>query len=85
LLEDGAQAHGSRRDGSRAARSATLGTFSFYVTKNLGAAGEGGMVLTRRADVAQALRQLRDHGSPAKYVHARIGTNSRLQRSRPRS
>ena len=79
LLEDGAQAHGSKRDGLACGALGDLGTFSFYVTKNLGAAGEGGMVLTRRADVAQALRQLRDHGSPAKYVHARIGTNSRLQ------
>jgi dTDP-4-amino-4,6-dideoxygalactose transaminase len=79
ILEDGAQAHGSRRDGYACGALGDAGTFSFYVTKNLGAAGEGGMVLTRREDVAKALRQLRDHGSPAKYVHARLGTNSRLQ------
>jgi dTDP-4-amino-4,6-dideoxygalactose transaminase len=79
LLEDGAQAHGSRRDGAACGTLGDAGTFSFYVTKNLGAAGEGGMVLTQRADVAKNLRELRDHGSPAKYVHARIGTNSRLQ------
>jgi dTDP-4-amino-4,6-dideoxygalactose transaminase len=79
LLEDGAQAHGSSRDGAFCGTLGDAGTFSFYVTKNLGAAGEGGMVLTQRADVATALRQLRDHGSPAKYVHTRIGTNSRLQ------
>lgn len=78
LLEDGAQAHGATRDGHACGALGDLGTFSFYVTKNLGAAGEGGMVLTRDAKVAAALRQLRDHGSPAKYVHARIGTNSRL-------
>jgi dTDP-4-amino-4,6-dideoxygalactose transaminase len=78
LLEDGAQAHGARRDEHACGALGDAGTFSFYVTKNLGAAGEGGMVLTRRADVAQAMRELRDHGSPQKYVHARIGTNSRL-------
>lgn len=79
LLEDGAQAHGARRDGIACGALGDAGTFSFYVTKNLGAAGEGGMVLTNRDDVALALRRLRDHGSPQKYVHARIGTNSRLQ------
>ncbi|MBM3989697.1 MAG: DegT/DnrJ/EryC1/StrS family aminotransferase [Planctomycetes bacterium] len=79
LLEDGAQAHGSRRDGVACGTLGDAGTFSFYVTKNLGAAGEGGMVLTHSAAVAAHLRELRDHGSPAKYVHARIGTNSRLQ------
>lgn len=79
LLEDGAQAHGSRRDGAACGTLGDAGTFSFYVTKNLGAAGEGGMVLTQSAAVAKNLRELRDHGSPAKYVHARIGTNSRLQ------
>lgn len=79
LLEDGAQAHGARRDGHACGALGDAGTFSFYVTKNLGAAGEGGMVLTRHAEVALSLRRLRDHGSPQKYVHARIGTNSRLQ------
>lgn len=79
LLEDGAQAHGARRDGEACGTLGDAGTFSFYVTKNLGAAGEGGLVLTQRDDVALALRRLRDHGSPQKYVHARIGTNSRLQ------
>jgi dTDP-4-amino-4,6-dideoxygalactose transaminase len=79
LLEDGAQAHGARRDGECCGTLGDAGTFSFYVTKNLGAAGEGGMVLTQRDDVAVALRRLRDHGSPEKYVHQRIGTNSRLQ------
>jgi len=79
LLEDGAQAHGARREGAACGTLGDAGTFSFYVTKNLGAAGEGGMVVTRDAETAQALRRLRDHGSPKKYVHAEIGTNSRLQ------
>jgi dTDP-4-amino-4,6-dideoxygalactose transaminase len=79
LLEDGAQAHGARRDGYACGALGDAGTFSFYVTKNLGAAGEGGMIVTQREDTAKRVRQLRDHGSPAKYVHACIGTNSRLQ------
>jgi dTDP-4-amino-4,6-dideoxygalactose transaminase len=78
LLEDGAQAHGAWRDGYACGTLGDAGTFSFYVTKNLGAAGEGGMVLTASAEVARELRLLRDHGSPAKYVHARLGTNSRM-------
>lgn len=78
ILEDGAQAHGAARDGYGCGGVGDAGTFSFYVTKNLGAAGEGGMVLTNSDATAKILRQLRDHGSPAKYVHERIGTNSRL-------
>lgn len=78
VLEDGAQAHGARRDGYACGSLGDAGTFSFYVTKNLGAAGEGGLVLTRSAEVARALRELRDHGSPQKYVHTAVGTNSRL-------
>ncbi|HTF86793.1 MAG TPA: DegT/DnrJ/EryC1/StrS family aminotransferase [Planctomycetota bacterium] len=78
ILEDGAQAHGAKRDGYACGGIGDAGTFSFYVTKNLGAAGEGGMVLTNDESTAKSLRELRDHGSPAKYVHARIGTNSRL-------
>lgn len=78
ILEDGAQAHGATRDGHACGALGDAGTFSFYVTKNLGAAGEGGLVVTDRDDVNERLRELRDHGSPAKYVHTRIGTNSRL-------
>jgi len=78
LLEDGAQAHGARRDGHACGALGDAGAFSFYVTKNLGAAGEGGMVLTQKAELAARLRRLRDHGSSAKYVHAELGTNSRL-------
>lgn len=78
ILEDGAQAHGATRDGHACGALGDAGTFSFYVTKNLGAAGEGGLVVTQRDDVAERLRQLRDHGSPEKYVHTEIGTNSRL-------
>ncbi len=78
LLEDGAQAIASRRDDYACGEIGDAATLSFYVTKNLGAAGEGGMIVTRHEHVAQRLRRLRDHGSPAKYVHAMVGTNSRL-------
>ncbi len=79
LLEDAAQAHGAERDGLRAGEVGDAAAFSFYPTKNLGAAGEGGMVLSNDKEVDAHLRRLRDHGSPAKYEHAEIGTNSRLQ------
>jgi dTDP-4-amino-4,6-dideoxygalactose transaminase len=78
LLEDGAQAHGARRDGVRCGELGDAAGFSFYPTKNLGGAGDGGMTLTRREDVAARLRRLRDHGSSVKYIHDEVGTNSRL-------
>jgi dTDP-4-amino-4,6-dideoxygalactose transaminase len=79
VFEDGAQAHGARRDGEMCGTTGDAGAFSFYPTKNLGACGEGGMIVTRRTDVFERARRLRDHGSPAKYLHSEIGTNSRLQ------
>jgi dTDP-4-amino-4,6-dideoxygalactose transaminase len=51
---------------------------SFYPTKNLGACGDGGMVLTRRADVAERVRLLRDHGARRRYVHEELAGSSRL-------
>jgi dTDP-4-amino-4,6-dideoxygalactose transaminase len=78
LVEDAAQAHGATRDGRAAGALGDAAGFSFYPTKNLGAAGEGGLVLTQDADMAKRLRELRDHGSTAKYVHGHVGTNSRL-------
>jgi len=79
LVEDAAQAHGARRGSYSCGTLGDAAAFSFYPTKNLGAAGEGGMVLTSRADTAERLRRLRDHGSAEKYVHDEVGTNSRLQ------
>jgi dTDP-4-amino-4,6-dideoxygalactose transaminase len=79
VLEDGAQAHGAERDGARCGALGHAGTYSFYPTKNLGAAGEGGLVTTNDAAIATRLRELRDHGSPAKYRHAHVGTNARMQ------
>ncbi len=78
LVEDGAQAHGAERDGVRCGELGDAAAFSFYPTKNLGAAGDAGMILTCKDSVADELRLLRDHGSSAKYQHSSIGTNSRL-------
>lgn len=79
LLEDAAQSHGARRDGAECGELSDAACFSFYPTKNLGACGEGGLIVTRRTEVAQRARRLRDHGSPRKYEHSEVGTNSRLQ------
>ena len=78
LLEDGAQAHGAEHGDVRTGSLGDACTLSFYPTKNLGAAGEAGMVLTRDEETAERLRRLRDHGMSAKYLHASIGTNSRM-------
>jgi len=78
LLEDGAQAHGARRESGGPGVQADACTYSFYPTKNLGGAGEAGLVTTRDADVAEGLRNLRDHGSAAKYRHGAVGTNARM-------
>lgn len=78
LLEDAAQAHGAARDGFGPGVLGDAAAFSFYPTKNLGAAGEAGLVVTDDAQLAQFLRELRDHGSPRKYVHAHVGTNARM-------
>ena len=78
LLEDAAQAHGAERDGKRAGQVGDATAFSFYPTKNLGAPGDGGAILTPSDDVAARLGELRDHGSREKYRHDSVGTNSRL-------
>jgi dTDP-4-amino-4,6-dideoxygalactose transaminase len=78
IIEDAAQAHGSERDGIPVGGSGRLTCFSFYPGKNLGAYGDAGAVTCNDPVYAERLRLLRDHGSPAKYVHAIIGTNSRL-------
>jgi dTDP-4-amino-4,6-dideoxygalactose transaminase len=82
VVEDAAQALGARYPLSgRLAHAGTLGTLgclSFHPTKNLGAMGDGGMVLTNDDGLADKLRQLRDHGSRPKYHHAIIGGNFRL-------
>src|ERR1051326_3921874 len=78
IIEDAAQAHGTEWDGVPVGGSGRLTCFSFYPGKNLGAYGDGGVVTCNDEVYAERLRLLRDHGSPAKYAHVIVGTNSRL-------
>jgi len=78
ILEDCAQAHGAAIDGDPVGASGRLTCFSFYPAKNLGAYGDGGAVTTSDPDLMKRLRILREHGSPARYVHSTVGWNSRL-------
>ena len=79
LIEDCAQSHGARFDGSLAGSIGDLACFSFYPTKNLGALGDGGMVTTRDDALAAELRALREYGwRGERYVSERTGMNSRL-------
>jgi dTDP-4-amino-4,6-dideoxygalactose transaminase len=79
IIEDCAQAHGAMRGGERAGSFGDLAAFSFYPTKNLGAMGDGGAIVTDCAELADRLRQLRQYGWDEKY-HAAIagGRNSRM-------
>jgi dTDP-4-amino-4,6-dideoxygalactose transaminase len=78
IVEDAAQAHGARHRGSRAGSLGDVAAFSFYPTKNLGALGDGGMVVTRDEAVARRTRLIGNYGSARKYVHDEKGINSRL-------
>ena len=79
LIEDCAQAHGAQRQGRRAGSFGALACFSFYPTKNLGAIGDGGAVLTADEALASRVRQLRQYGWSDKYrVDLAGGRNSRL-------
>ena len=78
IIEDAAQAHGTEWDGVPVGGSGRLTCFSFYPGKNLGAYGDAGVVTCNDPVHAERLRLLRDHGSPAKYVHVIVGTNARL-------
>lgn len=79
VIEDAAQAHGSKYKGRRVGALGEAGCFSFYPGKNLGAYGEGGAVVTNDEEVARRVRLLRDHGSERKYVHEIVGYNFRLE------
>jgi dTDP-4-amino-4,6-dideoxygalactose transaminase len=78
ILEDAAQAFGAGYRGRRAGVLGSMGAFSFFPTKNLGALGEAGMITTDDAHLAKRLRQLRVHGMEPKYHHQEVGINSRL-------
>ena len=78
LFEDAAQAHLGQREGETAGSVGMAAAFSFYPSKNLGTAGNGGIVVTNQTDVAERVRSLRNYGAPKKYVHVYRGTNSRL-------
>jgi dTDP-4-amino-4,6-dideoxygalactose transaminase len=78
IFEDAAQAHLAQRDGYYAGSVGTAAAFSFYPSKNLGAFGDGGMVLTQNSDIAEKIGRLRNYGASQKYFHTEAGTNSRL-------
>ncbi len=73
------QAHGAEYKGRRAGSLGDMGCFSFYPGKNLGAYGEGGMVVTNNAEYARTIRMLRDWGAERKYEHVLKGYNFRLE------
>jgi len=78
IVEDAAQAHGASLRGRRAGGLGTLACFSFYPTKNLGALGDGGMVVTNDPALAERARLCRNYGQRERYVSIGPGINSRL-------
>jgi dTDP-4-amino-4,6-dideoxygalactose transaminase len=78
LIEDNAQAIGASYKGRRTGSLADIACISFYPTKNLGAAGDGGMIVTDSAEYDSRLRTLRNHGQASRYVSTEPGWNSRL-------
>jgi len=78
VIEDAAQAIGAKYKDRKAGSMGQLGCLSFFPTKNLGGYGDGGMVLTNDAELADKVSILRVHGSKPKYYHSVIGCNSRL-------
>ena len=78
VIEDAAQSLGAEYNGKRSGTIGEYGCFSFFPSKNLGAAGDGGMVVTSDAARAEKLRILRAHGSSPKYYHRMVGGNFRL-------
>jgi dTDP-4-amino-4,6-dideoxygalactose transaminase len=78
VLEDCAQAHGAEIDGRKAGSFGDAAAFSFYPTKNLGALGDGGVIVTSRDDVAEQARVTREYGWRKRYISDQTGVNSRL-------
>jgi len=78
VIEDAAQAIGAEYQERRAGSMGTVGCFSFFPSKNLGGAGDGGMITTQDTGLAEKLRDFRNHGSRPKYYHQWVGGNFRL-------
>ncbi|MCM8790652.1 MAG: DegT/DnrJ/EryC1/StrS family aminotransferase [Candidatus Omnitrophica bacterium] len=78
VIEDAAQAIGATYKGRKAGSMGDIGCLSFFPSKNLGAFGDAGMVVTNDKKVADRIRMLRVHGSAQRYIHSEIGMNSRL-------
>jgi dTDP-4-amino-4,6-dideoxygalactose transaminase len=78
LIEDCAQAHGAEYQGQKVGTFGDLAAFSFYPTKNLGADGDAGAILTRDTALADKLKRLRNYGQVSRYVHEERGINSRM-------
>nr|WP_290228061.1 DegT/DnrJ/EryC1/StrS family aminotransferase [Trichocoleus desertorum] len=78
VIEDCAQATGAEWVGKKVGSIGHVGCFSFYPTKNLGAAGDGGAITTNDPAIAAKIRMLKEHGSQTRYYHDAIGMNSRL-------
>ena len=78
IIEDGCQAHGAEYNGTKVGALGDVGCFSFYPGKNLGAYGDGGIVVTDNFEIAEKIRILRNYGQKIKYHHDLVGYNSRL-------
>jgi len=78
VVEDASQAHGAEYKGRRSGSLGTIGCFSLYYSKNLGAYGEAGVIVTDDDSLNERVRMLRDHGSRDMYRHAVFGVNGRL-------
>jgi dTDP-4-amino-4,6-dideoxygalactose transaminase len=78
VIEDAAQAHGAKYRGKRVGQFGQIACFSFYPSKNLGAYGEGGALVTSDPAIAHRARSLRDHAQSQKYLHDEIGYNYRM-------
>lgn len=78
LVEDCAQSHGAAYDGKITGTFGDIGCFSFYPSKNLGAFGDGGAIVTDDAEIAEAVRVFRNYGSEKRYYNKVVGANSRL-------
>jgi dTDP-4-amino-4,6-dideoxygalactose transaminase len=78
VIEDAAQAHGAKYQNKRVGQFGQIACFSFYPSKNLGAYGEGGAMITNDASIAHRARSLRDHAQSQKYLHDEVGYNYRM-------